>query len=210
VKVLVDLDSIVVDLWTPWAARYNERTGDTLTIEQITDWGVSAAKKRGALFGVLKDPGFFASLRPFPGALQGLKAIADAGHRVVIVSAGRSYALSDKVEWVEKHLPWLDIETSLVLTFAKELVVGDVLFDDGPHNVEAYRKAWPLSRIATIAYPYNMPSHVHCDLVAGNYTDAAGAWASFVEWVNIGAPPFDRANREQTTSQPVARSVVGD
>jgi 5'-nucleotidase len=187
--VLIDLDSIIVDLWAEWCPRYNRRTGDTLTMEKITDWGVSAAKHRGALFGVLKDPGFFASLRPFPGALEGVKAISDLGHRVVIVTAGRKYALHDKAEWVEKHLPWLDGETSLVLAWAKELVRGDVLFDDGPHNVEAYRKAWPGASIATIAYPYNRDALHHCDLVAGSYANPAAAWARFVAWVADGAPP---------------------
>lgn len=184
--VLVDLDSIVVNIEEEWYRRYNEKHGDDLSIERVLSWDTSKYAKAGAaVFDTLNEPGFFEALKPLPGAVEGVNELLDEA-RVLIVSHGPTPgSYSEKARWLQRWLPEVSLK-QLILTYSKDAVRGDVLFDDGPHNLRSYRQAWPDSRLATIAYPYNADVRAEAgvvDLVAGDYHDTAAAWAAFVRWV---------------------------
>jgi 5'(3')-deoxyribonucleotidase len=194
--LLIDLDSITVDLLKGWYNIYNARYNDDLTVEKTLSWNNHKFAKAGkAIYGVLDEPGFFRTLEPFPGALEGIKELYDArdengdrAYRVLLVSAGSGNALTDKYRFVEERMPWFPVREQLVLAYPKDVMKGDVAFEDGPHNIEAYRRAWPDMRIVGVAYPYNLTELDKCDLVAGHYTNMEQAWSMFVGYVKSGAP----------------------
>jgi hypothetical protein len=70
----------------------------------------------------------------------------------------------------------------IVLTGSKHLIDGDVLIDDSPHNAEAYRKAWPESKILTIKYPYTLGCKAY-DLIANNYLHTDVAWETILDYL---------------------------
>ncbi len=183
--LLVDMDDIVVDLQPSWFAAYNRGWNDHVTPEMMTDWDVSRFAKHGkAIFEPLGWRDFFRELPEMPGAVAALRELQDEGHDVHLVSAApNAEAHKGKVEWVfADHMPWLP-KKNLWLGHRKAMLRGDVLFDDGPHNLLDYRAAWPGARIATIEHPYNRHALASCDLVAGHYTEPEAAWARFVPWV---------------------------
>jgi 5'(3')-deoxyribonucleotidase len=204
--ILVDLDDIVVDLQGPWYREYNLRTADTLDQVNVTDWDVSRfARWPQELIAILSEPGFFSGLPALPGAIEGLRVLVEDGHRVLIVSAGSGpESLKGKGEWVEKHLRFLPPK-NLILTHAKDAVRGDVLFDDGPRNLTAYRAAWPDAFLASIEYPYNAAAlRGSGALRVGAWTDPRRAWHRFVIAVRAMSLPLSRLYyaRDTVTGKP--------
>lgn len=66
-----------------------------------------------------------------------------------MVTASPANAMKDKANWVRKHLPFVP-RHNLVVTYRKDLVRGDFMFDDAPRNLERCRA----TRII-MDYPYN-------------------------------------------------------
>lgn len=192
-RVLLDLDGVVADIWEPWFSRYNAKTGDDLTVEKTLAWDVPAAKDHKALFAVLSEPGFYRDLQPFPGAVEAVRGLVDAGDEVYVLSAAPSVSSwSEKAWWCERYLPFIP-QKHIILTHAKALVKGDVLLDDGPHNLAAYRAAWPQALLATVFYPYNEVEALrHANAVVGTWKDMPAAWAEFTRWTNEVRKYVDR------------------
>ncbi len=77
-----------------------------------------------------KVPFIFSKMDPMPGALDAVKKLSEK-YEVYILSSpgwGNASAWSDKYEWVEKYLPYM--ERRLILSGQKQLNCGDYLIDD--------------------------------------------------------------------------------
>lgn len=180
--VLVDLDGICADIWTPWLAEHNRRFGTRLKVSDITRQGQLEDSEP---FTIGAD-GFFANLKPLPGAKEGIYALRAAGHRVVIVSAPAKNraCCGEKIQWAQRELG-ID-RKEIILTHAKELVRGDVLIDDSAKNLIKWKEANPSGWAAAIAYPYNEPLYLHTRpryTRLYNWSDTEQAWRLFVRLV---------------------------
>jgi len=150
-RILLDMDGILCDLTGKWFSLYNEEYGDDLRVDALKEWGPHKFAKAGkAIYKYLARPGFFRDLEPLPGAVAGVRALCRRGHEVVIVTAARK-GHGDKLEWIRRHLPFLPRD-HVVFAHRKELIRGDLLFDDAPHNLEAFA---PYGVPVAMAYPYN-------------------------------------------------------
>lgn len=186
--VLCDLDSIVADLLPTWIGLYNKEFNEHLTIADITNWlgrGPPIPPERSDKLLSFVTGDIIASLDPIPGALDHLKLLHDTGHQIHIVSAYSPEApatATEKVKWTMKHLPWLD-PRYITLMSQKHLIVGDVLIDDRPKTIIAYRQQ-PHGKnalLCTIAYPYNKPIEHLYDCYAEDYTKPVDAWGQIYE-----------------------------
>lgn len=78
---------------------------------------------------------------PFPGAVKYLKQLIDDGHKVVVVTASHHDTISFKINSVLfKHFPYLTFN-DIIVTSQKQLIYGDILIDDAPHNLEGGKYA---------------------------------------------------------------------
>jgi len=151
-RLLIDMDGVLCDLVKKWFTVYNEEHRDTLVPDQMEQWGPHLYAKKGKLiYRYLSKPGFFLDLEPIAGAIEGVRQLLDWGHEVVVVTAAR-HGHRDKLDWVDKHLPFLGYR-HVVFAHRKELVRGDVLFDDAPHNLAAFA---PYGLPVAMAYKYNV------------------------------------------------------
>ena len=95
------------------------------------DFGASPER----VMSVVTEPGFYAALRPFPGALDALKRMVAAGVDVRLVTsphpACAASCAAEKYQWLLEHLgpTWID---RLIIARDKTHVQGDVLVDDKP------------------------------------------------------------------------------
>lgn len=155
-KIILDLDSIVVNLIQPWLHSYNLAYADNLKVEDILTWDTHKYAKAGkAIYGVLNQPGFFRYLGFVPGAEAAVKELVARGHEVWLVSSAvYPCNYSDKVEWMAEYLPMIPKKQTAMMD-AKAEIHADVLIDDGPHNAEAYKKAHPNAKVMTLRYAYN-------------------------------------------------------
>lgn len=138
--VLVDLDSVTYDLTTPWLDWYNREAGDNKTMADITEWEWGFVKPgwEKKIYEFLHIEGMFFNLAPFPGAGEALRAVHDMGIKQLFASTvSTKTGAYEKQMAVERDFPFIGKKRVLV-TGGEKAFKGDVLFDDGPHNRDAF------------------------------------------------------------------------
>ena len=199
----VDIDGICADLHTPWINWYNDRWYDTLTLADLTVWGMHQIVKPECgqhIYDFLNDATLYEHIEPHAGAAAAVAELQRAGHDVVAITW--SYAedsLPGKIRWIQRHL---NLGRSNIITGErKELLSLDVLIDDAPHNLRRYRGRWPLALVLGIAWPYNAVARCYTDLLAEDYRDTASAWAQLVARIHKHAAPRCGCNRHIDCAQ---------
>lgn len=138
-RILLDMDGVVVDLMTPWLEeRHRLYGGEKYRIEQITayDWTNELGIDKEQAYAIICRPNFYSGLKPFPGAIEGVKALCGFSEVVICTSPVNSLTCAgEKTEWVKWHLPWV---RSIVITETKDLIKGDVMIDDRPENLAGF------------------------------------------------------------------------
>lgn len=155
-RILIDMDGVTADLVAYWISLINRYYGEKLKVEDVNDWHVhrcteNATKEQVEEF--LRDPGFFLHLKPIPFAVQTIQALMDRGHDVVFVTHCK-HGHEDKRLWIARHLPGFPME-NIIFVERKELINGDVLLDDGVHNLEAWQREHPNGIAVCFDTPYN-------------------------------------------------------
>ena len=144
--ILCDVDNTVADLMTEWLRLYNNDYPDRLIApwlkpEMITDWNIEkfvhpdCGKK---IYSYLLLDNFYDNVKPIEGAHQALRYLESKGHRIVFVSSG-VYAYP-KYQWMENHgFNVGEYGSNYIVAHDKSLIRGDLLIDDGFHNIEAFK-----------------------------------------------------------------------
>jgi 5'-nucleotidase len=139
--ILVDVDSTVADLMPEWLRLYNNDYSDTLTPEKITDWDMTRFVHPDCgtrIFSYLLLDTLYDNVKPIQGALESTQELENLGHRIVFVSSG-VYAYP-KYQWMERNGfnvgKW---GSNYIVCHDKSLIRGDILIDDGVHNIEAFK-----------------------------------------------------------------------
>ncbi|MCX7572148.1 5'(3')-deoxyribonucleotidase [Tumebacillus sp. DT12] len=170
--LLIDMDSVICDLMTEWHRRYNEDYGDDLSVERITCWQTERYVKPECgekVYDYLDQPGLFRHLKALPDAIEVLERLSRR-YDILLVTSSRTHAYTEKEQWVEEHLPFIG-RHNLIFAHRKDMICGDLLFDDAPHNLEAFRAT---GRIAVaMDYPYNREVDV----------PRVGSWQEFEQFV---------------------------
>jgi 5'-nucleotidase len=187
--ILVDQDGILADCCGEWCDWLSEDYGIDVTTADITEWDTAKAPKLKHLnpkdvYKYLQRPGFFAWLKPLPGAIQGLQELHDAGHDLFIVtSPSGPESIVEKCAWIQKHLPFID-QKKIKFSHHKSMIKGDAIIDDRGSTLEQYAAAWPNALTLGIRYEYNsyLAGHDRIRLF-DSYKDTAGAWKSIVQAV---------------------------
>ena len=130
---------------------------------------------------LLSQRNFFLDMEPIKDSCKYLTKLIEDGHDVVIVTQlprrSNHWAARDKKQWLETHIPALDL-CQLIFAHRKDLVMGDVLFDDSPHHLQSWLVKNPDSYICTIDYPYNQ------DIKTDARFAKETAWKNFYSFVN--------------------------
>ena len=88
------------------------------------------------MYAPLFEDDFWDCVKPIDGASETLQKLIADGHKVLIVTTSNYHTLASKMERVLfKYFPFLTWN-DVIITSHKQLVNGDVLIDDGTHNLE--------------------------------------------------------------------------
>lgn len=139
--ILMDVDDVVANLVDEWLHIYNELANDNVTSSEVTDWDIAKFVKpdwKSKIYDILRRPNLYDSVTAVDGALDGIKRLIGAGHRVVYVTAPIMETSGSKYFWLQKNGFPISPE-DYVEAKDKSLIYGDFLIDDGIHNIEATR-----------------------------------------------------------------------
>ncbi len=136
--ILVDADDTIHNLTDAWIWYLNDRYGTSVRRSDVTDWDFSKAFpdiRRDDVYDALFDVELWKRVKPLPGAVKYLKKLIDDGNEVYIVTASHPRTVDMKTqEAIFKHFPYLDYK-NLIITSNKQMVMGDIIIDDAPHNL---------------------------------------------------------------------------
>lgn len=143
--ILVDMDDTMEQLLAALVKRANERFHRNATVDEVTDWNIVCAfpgiDKRQIL-DFMREADFWEDVKPVPGAAEALKHFMEEGHQVFVVTATEYEHVKEKMQGVLfRYFPFISWD-QVIITSRKQMIRGDVLIDDGIHNLEggAYRK----------------------------------------------------------------------
>ena len=143
--ILVDMDDTIEQLLSALVKRANERFHRSAAVDDISDWSIVCAYpeiEKRQILNLMYEPGFWDTVEPVPGAADALRYLMDKGHQVYIVTATEFDHIPEKMERVLfRYFPFLSLD-QVIITGRKQMIRGDVLIDDGIHNLEGgeYRK----------------------------------------------------------------------
>lgn len=152
--LLIDMDSVICDLMTEWHRRYNQEYDDDLCVEKLRCWHTEKYVKPACgmkVYDFLDEPGLFLHLKPLPDALDVMERLSQQ-FDILIVTSSRTHAFTEKECWVETHLPFIG-KHNLIFAHRKDMIRGDLLFDDAPHNLLAFQASG--REVVAMDYPYN-------------------------------------------------------
>ncbi|MEM9487888.1 MAG: hypothetical protein AAGC55_02025 [Myxococcota bacterium] len=189
-RILIDLDGIVHDFNRAFIDHYNS-VADEMASYHCPEWRFDHLANKAARMctweWVRHEP-FWRSVPLLSEvALSVIRGWHDAGDEIIIVTAPMNGA-SARVKWERFHAEFDFLDRgSLILGKAKHLVAGDMLIDDKPANLLAYREHWPRAELATISWPYQdsaceemYQARVYC---CGFWDEPDAAWGELDEQV---------------------------
>lgn len=136
--VLVDMDDTLENLCETWVGYLNERHGTNVHIDDVKEWDMTKAfptLSKAELFAPLYEEELWKRVKPLPGSVEYVKRLLDDGHKVIVVTASHQNTVAYKLNNVLfRYFPFLTTN-DVVVAYQKQLIRGDVLIDDAPHNL---------------------------------------------------------------------------
>lgn len=141
-RIFIDQDSTIYDLSSPWYAAHNkDYPQHNLRIEDVNGWDTSAQCRKNDcpadIYSYFNDPSIWSNGAIIDGAKEVIdhwhsQNIADLG---ILTTAANGMSMPHKLKWIHNNFPYIK-DVIMVNTHLKHLVRGDILIDDGLHNLK--------------------------------------------------------------------------
>lgn len=136
--ILIDMDDTIENLLAAWVSYLNGRYGTTVQTEDIKHWDMAKAfpnLTKQQVMSPISEDDFWSHVRPIDGAPETLKKLMNDGHEIFIVTASFYKTIPSKMDSVLfRYFPFLSWD-NVIVTSRKQMIKGDVLIDDGVHNL---------------------------------------------------------------------------
>jgi len=156
--ILFDMDDVLEDLLGCWVAdinnRYAARLPRPLSPEEITDWDIRSfypCLSKQEVFAPLFDANMWEKLQPMQNAQEIVQKLKNDGHTIRIVTASHYGTLVPKMKRFFELYPYLTWDDVIVAS-DKSLIHGDLMVDDGFHNLEVT----PCKKKLLFSRPHNL------------------------------------------------------
>jgi len=135
-SILVDMDGVLVDIYTTFFELHEKETGKRLVIEDIAGLLEEEAFENQRRW--VSTPGFFRNLPVMPGSSEALLRISDR-YKIIVVSLATEfpYCLTDKQLWLHDNFPFIDWR-QIVFCGDKNLIKADIMIDDHFKNLDQF------------------------------------------------------------------------
>lgn len=138
-RIFVDMDGTIENLLDVWVDRLNAAYGMNLEPDDIKVWDLMVAYKgltREQVLAPTHDDSIWKDVRPYENAPEVLKRLIDAGHEIYIVTSTPHTSVRAKMDdLLFRWFPFISWK-NVVIADHKQLLKGDLMIDDGVHNLE--------------------------------------------------------------------------
>lgn len=134
--VLCDADDTIENLLDAWVGYLNGRYGTNVKSDDVVDWNVSLFFPEltpEQVYEPIYDKEFWKLITPIEGCYSVLERLNNE-YELYIVTATNYQTCDTKIEKILELYPFLKW-SQFVIASNKHLVRGDVLIDDGTHNL---------------------------------------------------------------------------
>lgn len=136
--ILIDMDDTIECLTDAWIAWLNQKHGTDTKKEDIDCWDFAKpfpTLTEKEVYAPLYEDAFWDTVRPMPGAKETMEALIGLGHEIYIVTSSVHETISAKMTKVLfRYFPFLDWN-HVIVAQKKQMIKGDILIDDGVHNL---------------------------------------------------------------------------
>lgn len=167
-RVLVDIDGVVANFHGSTLSFVSNTLGVEHDLQTFRGWDIIQSvgiQHRTAIEAEWTRKGWCLELPPYEGAIEGvelLRSVADV-YFVTAQMPDAPYWMYERIQWLKEHLK--ADERHIVITMAKHLVVGDVLVDDKPENINGWVQAHPGKKGVLWEQPYNAYALIQTEAV---------------------------------------------
>jgi 5'(3')-deoxyribonucleotidase len=157
VRIVCDVDGVLGD----FVGALSEVLGDDFAPKEWDFIKDLPDNQREWVNVMMGQPWFWRTMPPIPCAYAGISGLRSAGHEVIFATAP-NYLCK---EWWRWRAEWLERRFNAkrgdcIAAERKELIVGDLLIDDKPANVEAWISAHPQKHALLYSHGYNKAASV--------------------------------------------------
>lgn len=157
--ILCDIDDTISNFGHEVLKRQNAQNGTNYTFDQITTWDWMKETFKSP-WSVLDTYDFWDKVEINKNAIDCLENLVNQGHQVYLVTASHYMpTLSYKVHrTLSSFNPKLINEDNVIICRNKQLLKGDIIIDDAPHNLNRYAHNIlidrPWNRDCDVYFPY--------------------------------------------------------
>ena len=137
--ILIDIDDTIENLCEVWCEMLNEKHRTSVNYNDVTEWDIKRffpELSDDDIYEPLHNTEIWERLKPKAMAPEYVKKLMDDGHDVYLCTTTDYRNVRPKYEAVvKKHFPFIEW-SHVIVAGKKQMIKGDVLIDDGIHNLE--------------------------------------------------------------------------
>ena len=136
--IMIDCDEVLNNCVEHWVGWLNEKYSLSVNFRDVREWNLACVFPQLTLEQrrePLRNEAFALSAKVRQGSAEVLRQMMDDGHEVTIVTAHNNETAYTKFIWLAEHFPFFDRD-DVIIARKKQRIIGDVLIDDFPHNLE--------------------------------------------------------------------------
>lgn len=140
--ILVDCDDVINNLCETWCDWLNQKYGTKVSYNEITEWNMANAFPGLTLEQIhspLSTSEFWDRVEPRQDAQTAIKLLQSHGHEVYICTASYYDTLKAKYENFIRKQFWFIGWDRIIVAQNKSMIIGNVLIDDNPSNLENFK-----------------------------------------------------------------------
>lgn len=143
--IFSDMDGVMVDFVGRVLQLYNQEYGTNYVHVNVKEWNMNNLELPGTDINKhWRQKNFFNHLTPMKDAPFYVRALIEDGHQFFVTTSSPITGFEDKVESLQKHFSKVAIPDNLVFVHRKDVLCGDIILDDGLHNLRNSQCRYPI------------------------------------------------------------------
>lgn len=137
--ILVDLDDVMINTGEAWVRELNRIHGTTVKRCDIISWNITEffpSLSSDDVYKPLQTAELWESVSPIRGAAETMQKLIADGHDVYVATASSPDTIGMKWKLVIQRYFSFIRSDHIIVTSSKQMILGDILIDDAPFNLE--------------------------------------------------------------------------